>query len=95
MLGSNVIPGSDARKACLTKIAHLKRELMQVIEERDILKKQRTSPGMCGDVRVHADAYLGVSRDGYVSGVPGESEWLLCLATATVRSGVHPSQRLR
>ena len=79
----------------MTEIARLKRELMRVTEEQDILKKRRISPWMCVDVQVHADAYLEVSRDGHVSGVPGESEWFLCLATATVRSGAHPSQRLR
>lgn len=41
---------------------------------------------------VHADTYREISRDGYVSSVPDEPEWLLCLATATVRFVAHLSQ---
>ena len=33
-----MFPGSGMRKVCMTKIARVKRELMQVIKERDILK---------------------------------------------------------
>jgi hypothetical protein len=40
---------------------------------------------MCGEVRVHAAAYRGVSRDGHVSGAAGESEWRRCLATTTAQ----------
>ena len=82
--GTGPFPGSGPRKERITEITRLKRELARVTEERDILKKRRrTSPRMCGEVRIHAAAYLGVSRDGHVSGVSGESEWLLCLATTT------------
>ena len=37
--GTSAFPGSGARKERTTEIARLKRELAQVSEERDILKK--------------------------------------------------------
>lgn len=37
--GSGAFPGSGARKERATEIARLKRELVRVTEERDILKK--------------------------------------------------------
>ena len=37
--GSSAFPGSGARKERTTEISRLKRELAQVTEERDILKK--------------------------------------------------------
>lgn len=84
--GATAFPGPGARKERTTEVTRLKRELARVTEERDILKKRRrTSPRMCGEVRVHTAAYRGVLRDGPVSGAAGELEWLLCLATTTAQ----------
>ena len=81
--GTGAFLGSGPRKERITEITRLKRELARVTEERDILKKaRRTSPRMCGEVRVHTDASAGVSADPHVSRPTGQSEWLLRVATA-------------
>ncbi|OOY26343.1 hypothetical protein BMI90_18250 [Thioclava sp. L04-15] len=70
----------DAEKDA--EIRRLKRELLRVTEERDILKKRRPriSPGMPSEIRVRGRASRAVLYSGDVSLLTYSAEWLLRVA---------------
>ena len=63
------------------EIRRLKRDLLRVTEERDILKKApHTSPGNPGEVCVYRRTPANLCRQGYVPDAGRSSERLLCMA---------------
>ena len=79
---AKVVSGDAGKDA---EIRQLKRELVRVTEERDILKKPpRILPGMRSEVRVHRRASRSFRRAGDVPVPRRATQWLLCLAEELV-----------
>lgn len=62
------------------EIRRLKRDLLRVTEERDILKKAHTSPGSPGEVCVYSREPADLCGPGDVPDAAGSSQRLLCVA---------------
>jgi transposase-like protein len=79
-------PGQGQMKPEQLEIARLKREVLKLKAERDILKKPRpTSRRNRREVRIHCEAPGDLGRGLDVRGARCLARWVLCLAEAAAQ----------
>src|SRR5471030_3351894 len=80
----HAFPGQGQMKPEQLEIAQLKREVIKLKAERDILKKPRpTSRGNRREVRFHCEAPKDLASGLVVRGARCLAGWLLCVAYTT------------
>ena len=83
----HAFPGPGQMKPEQLEIAQLKREVLKLKAERDILKKPRpTSRRNRREVRLHCEAPGDLAGGRVVRGARCLAGWVLCLAEATAQS---------
>ena len=83
----HAFPGQGQMKPEQLEIAQLKREVIRLKAERDILKKPRpTSRRNRREVRFHCEAPGDLAGAMVVRGARCLAGWVLCLADTTVQS---------
>jgi transposase-like protein len=83
----HAFPGQGQMKPEQLEIAQLKREVIRLKAERDILKKPRpTSRRNRREVRIHCEAPGDLAGDMVMRGARCLAWWLLCVADTAVQS---------
>ena len=83
----HAFPGQGQMKPEQLEIAQLKREVIRLKAERDILKKPRpTSRRNRREVRIHCEAPGDLAGGMVVRGARCLAGWLLCLADTAAQS---------
>ena len=83
----HAFPGQGQMKPEQLEIARLKREVIKLKAERDILKKPRpTLRGNRREVRIRCEAPGDLAGGMVVRGARCLARWLLCLADTTAQS---------
>src|ERR1700724_2780454 len=89
----HAFPGQGQMKPEQLEIARLKREVIKLKAERDILKKPRpTSRRNQREVRIHCEAPGDLAGGLVVRGARCLAGWVLCLADTTAQSA-QPERR--
>src|SRR5580692_7218943 len=83
----HAFPGQGQMKPEQLEIAQLKREVLRLKAERDILKKPRpASRGNRREVRIHREAPEDLAGGMVVRGARCLAGWVLCLASTALQS---------